>query len=88
MAVAGTQGRVRVLCDAQPETAWTYQYLARDLCFTEATPAPEICRVREVWQPSAERPPGSLNLPATVEVATPNVYADQIDIRGLGSASM
>ena len=83
MAVAGTQ-RVRALCDAQPETAWTYQYSPETFCFTEADFAVEICQaVREAWQPSAERPL-ILNLPATVEVATLNVYADQIEgfIRG------
>ncbi|AXA65394.1 2-isopropylmalate synthase [Pseudomonas oryzihabitans] len=87
MAVAGTQ-RVRALCDAQPETAWTYQYSPETFCFTEADFALEICQaVREAWQPSADRPL-ILNLPATVEVATPNVYADQIEgfIRGLGPA--
>ncbi|MDQ7914853.1 2-isopropylmalate synthase [Pseudomonas sp. 102515] len=85
MAVAGTQ-RVRALCDAQPETAWTYQYSPETFCFTEADFALEICQaVREAWQPSADRPL-ILNLPATVEVATPNVYADRIEgfIRGLG----
>lgn len=87
MAVAGTQ-RVRARCDAQPDTAWTYQYSPETFCFTEADFALEICQaVLEAWQPSAERPL-ILNLPATVEVATPNVYADQIEgfIRGLGPA--
>jgi len=76
-AVAGTQ-RVRARCDAQPET----------FCFTDADFALEICQaVREAWQISAERPL-ILNLPATVEVATPNVHADQLEgfIRGLGLA--
>ena len=39
----------------------------------------QVCEaVMEVWQPS-EQAPIILNLPATVEVATPNVYADQIE---------
>lgn len=87
MAVAGTQ-RIHARCDAQPDTAWTYQYSPETFCFTEADFALEICQaVLEAWQPSAERPL-ILNLPATVEVATPNVYADQIEgfIRGLGPA--
>ena len=87
MAVAGTQ-RVRTCCDAQPATAWTYQYSPETFCFTEPDFALEICQaVCEAWQPSAARPL-ILNLPATVEVATPNVYADQIEgfIRSLGPA--
>ena len=49
-------------------------------CFTEPEFALEICEaVAEIWQPCAERPM-IINLPATVEVSTPNVYADQISI--------
>jgi 2-isopropylmalate synthase len=48
-------------------------------CFTEPEFALEICEaVAEIWQPCAERPM-IINLPATVEVSTPNVYADQIE---------
>ncbi|MFS8046288.1 2-isopropylmalate synthase [Rhizobium sp. BR 314] len=63
----------------QPETEWTFEYSPETFCFTEPDFALEICeRVLDVWQPTAERP-AILNLPATVEVAMPNVYADQIE---------
>ncbi|MBK1663203.1 2-isopropylmalate synthase [Rhodospirillum rubrum] len=63
----------------RPETDWTFEYSPETFCFTEPDFALEICeRVLDVWQPTPERP-AILNLPATVEVATPNVYADQIE---------
>src|SRR5690606_32104001 len=63
----------------RPHTHWTFEYSPETFCFTEPDFALEICeRVLEVWQPTPERPV-ILNLPATVEVATPNVYADQIE---------
>lgn len=63
----------------RPATNWTFQYSPETFCFTEPDFALEICeRVLDVWQPTPERP-AILNLPATVEVATPNVYADQIE---------
>ena len=46
---------------------------------TELDFAKEICEaVMDVWEPTPAKPI-ILNLPATVEVATPNVYADQIE---------
>ncbi|MCG6203485.1 2-isopropylmalate synthase [Rhodopseudomonas sp. HC1] len=63
----------------RPETAWTFEYSPETFSFTEPDFALEICeRVLDVWQPTPERPV-ILNLPATVEVAMPNVYADQIE---------
>lgn len=63
----------------RPETNWTFEYSPETFCFTEPDFALDICeRVLDVWQPTPERP-AILNLPATVEVATPNVYADQIE---------
>ena len=63
----------------QPETDWTFEYSPETFCFTEPDFALEICeRVLDVWQPTVKRP-AILNLPATVEVAMPNVYADQIE---------
>ncbi|MBE9606012.1 2-isopropylmalate synthase [Acetobacteraceae bacterium H6797] len=62
-----------------PDTDWTFEYSPETFCFTEPDFALEICeRVLDVWQPSPERP-AILNLPATVEVAMPNIYADQIE---------
>ncbi|MFT3940432.1 2-isopropylmalate synthase [Rhodopseudomonas sp.] len=63
----------------RPGTDWTFEYSPETFCFTEPDFALEICeRVLDVWQPTPERP-AILNLPATVEVAIPNVYADQIE---------
>jgi len=78
LAVRGTQ-LIRQLCEAQPRTRWTYEYSPETFCFTELEFALEICEaVAEAWQPDAQRPL-ILNLPATVEVSLPNVYADQIE---------
>jgi 2-isopropylmalate synthase len=63
----------------RPQTRWTFEYSPETFCFTEPDFALEICeRALDVWQPTPERPV-ILNLPATVEVAMPNVYADQIE---------
>ncbi len=56
-----------------------YQYSPEIFTGTELDFAVEVCNaVMEVWQPSEGREI-ILNLPATVEMATPNVYADQIE---------
>ncbi|MCC2003648.1 2-isopropylmalate synthase [Enterobacter bugandensis] len=70
---------IRQLCAENPETRWQYEYSPETFCFTEPEFALEICEaVAEIWQPCDERPM-VINLPATVEVSTPNVYADQIE---------
>ncbi|CAH2602308.1 2-isopropylmalate synthase 2 [Rhodovastum atsumiense] len=78
LAVSGTR-LIRARAEAAPQTRWTYEYSPETFCFTEPDFALEVCeRVIEAWDPSPARPM-ILNLPATVEVATPNVYADQIE---------
>jgi len=78
LAVRSTR-QIRELCEQHPETRWQYEYSPETFCFTEPEFALEICEaVADVWQPCAERPM-ILNLPATVEVNTPNVYADRIE---------
>ena len=63
----------------QPETEWTYQYSPESFTGTELDYAKEVCdAVLDVWQPTPEHK-AIINLPATVEMATPNVYADQIE---------
>ena len=70
---------IRKLCEENPQTRWQYEYSPETFCFTEPEFALEICEaVSAIWQPSADRPM-IINLPATVEVNTPNVYADQIE---------
>ena len=62
-----------------PECDVRFQYSPESFTGTELDFAVEICeRVMDVWQPTPERKV-VLNLPATVEMATPNVYADQIE---------
>ena len=64
---------------AQPETQWQFQYSPESFTATELDYAVEICNaVNEIWQPTRKNPV-ILNLPATVEMSTPNVYADQIE---------
>ncbi|MEU6999309.1 2-isopropylmalate synthase [Nonomuraea sp. NPDC046570] len=56
-----------------------FQYSPESFTGTELDYAVEVCdAVNEVWQPTPERKV-IINLPATVEMATPNVYADQIE---------
>jgi 2-isopropylmalate synthase len=72
----------RLCLAAEPIAAGTdiyYEYSPESYTGTELEFALEICdRVVEVFQPTAERKI-ILNLPATVEMATPNVYADSIE---------
>ncbi|HEX7953674.1 MAG TPA: 2-isopropylmalate synthase, partial [Burkholderiales bacterium] len=72
----------RVVLDCamqQPETDWVFQYSPESFTGTELDFAVEICdAVNAVWKPTPQHPV-ILNLPATVEMATPNVYADQIE---------
>ena len=63
----------------QPETNWQFQYSPESFTNTELDYALEVCdAVTDIWQPTPTHKV-ILNLPATVEVATPNVYADQIE---------
>ena len=70
---------VRDYAAAQPETEWQFQYSPESFTNTELDYAIEVCdAVVNVWKPVTENKI-IINLPATVEVATPNVYADQIE---------
>jgi 2-isopropylmalate synthase len=71
---------VRDLAAAQPgDTDFVFQYSPESFTGTEIDYAIEVCEaVMDVWQPTPERK-CILNLPATVEMATPNIYADQIE---------
>lgn len=64
---------------AQPDTEFVFQYSPEVFSGTELPFAKEVVdAVTEVWQPTAVRP-CIINLPATVEMSTPNVYADQVE---------
>lgn len=63
----------------QPDTEWVFQYSPESFTGTELEFAVDICdAVNSVWQPTPQHKV-ILNLPATVEMATPNIYADQIE---------
>ncbi|HEY6815387.1 MAG TPA: 2-isopropylmalate synthase [Croceibacterium sp.] len=63
----------------RPETDWHFEYSPETFSTAELDFSLETCAaVMDVLQPTRERPL-ILNLPATVEAATPNVYADQIE---------
>ena len=60
-------------------TTVRWQYSPESFTGTELDYALEVCEaVMDVWQPTPDNPV-VLNLPATVEMSTPNVYADQIE---------
>ncbi|CAJ0707547.1 2-isopropylmalate synthase [Ralstonia wenshanensis] len=70
---------IREIAQTMPETQWTYQYSPEVFSGTELDFALEVCNaVTEVWEPTPEHKI-IFNLPATVEMATPNIYADQIE---------
>jgi len=78
IAVNGTELCRRCAAE-QPGTDWRYEYSPETFTMTELDFAKEICEaVMDVWEPTPAKPI-ILNLPATVEVSTPNVYADQIE---------
>jgi 2-isopropylmalate synthase len=64
---------------AQPDTEWMFEYSPETFSTAELDFSVEVCAaVMEVLQPTPDRPI-IFNLPATVECATPNIYADQIE---------
>lgn len=70
---------VRDYAAQQTDTEWQFQYSPESFTNTELDYAIEVCdAVISVWQPVTQNKI-IINLPATVEVATPNVYADQIE---------
>jgi 2-isopropylmalate synthase len=79
LATRGTELVMKYAEQHLGDVAFGYQYSPEIFTGTELDFAVEVCdAVMEVWQPSAGREI-ILNLPATVEMATPNVYADQIE---------
>ncbi|HEX8302577.1 2-isopropylmalate synthase [Sphingomonas sp.] len=78
VAVAGAKV-MRDEAAKQPDTEWHFEYSPETFSTAELDFSVEVCEaVMEVLRPTPERPI-ILNLPATVECATPNVYADQIE---------
>lgn len=78
IAVNGAK-EVKKCAALQAETEWTFEYSPESFTGTEVDFAVEVCdAVNEVWQPTPEKP-SIINLPSTVEMATPNIYADQVE---------
>ena len=78
MAVSSVE-LIKSLAAKQPETQWTLEYSPETFTATELDFALEICNaVTKTWGATPENKV-ILNLPSTVEMATPNVYADQIE---------
>ncbi|WP_343595700.1 2-isopropylmalate synthase [Acinetobacter sp.] len=71
--------KVKEYAAKQPETQWIFQYSPECFSATELEVAKDVCdAVTKIWDARPEQKV-ILNLPATVEVSTPNVYADQIE---------
>ncbi|WP_199818835.1 2-isopropylmalate synthase [Streptomyces sp. NRRL B-1347] len=82
-AVAATAleaaARMARLADARPDADIRFQFAPETFNLTEPDYVLELCdSLTELWDASPDRPV-THNLPATVEIATPNVYADQIE---------
>src|SRR5271165_5810799 len=78
IAVRGAEA-VREHALRERGTEWVFQYSPESFTGTELDFAVEICdAVNAVWEPTPQAK-SILNLPATVEMATPNIYADQIE---------
>jgi 2-isopropylmalate synthase len=78
IAIQGTQW-VKELIAQAPEVDWTFQYSPEVFSSTEIDFVKEVSdAVAAIWQPTPQKKM-ILNLPATVEMNTPNTYADQIE---------
>ncbi|KAH0541944.1 hypothetical protein FGG08_003576 [Glutinoglossum americanum] len=64
---------------SQKDTNWAYEFSPETFSDTDPDFVIRICEaVKAAWEPSVDNPI-IFNLPATVEMATPNVYADQVE---------
>jgi len=78
IAVSGAE-LVKAAAKRYPATEWTFEYSPESFTGTELDFALEVCNaVNEVLEPTPDKPV-IINLPATVEMSTPNIYADQIE---------
>ena len=79
IAVEGAK-EVKRCAAAQPDTEWIFQYSPESFTGTEVDFAVDVCdAVNDIWKPTPKRP-SIINLPSTVEMATPNIYADQVEL--------
>lgn len=81
LAVYGAE-MIEELSEEYGKESFLFEYSPESFTGTEPDYAAEVCNaVLDVWKPSPERKV-IINLPSTVEMATPNVYADQIEYMG------
>lgn len=79
IAVNGAKIVRDLAANAGPDENIRFQYSPESFTGTELDYALEVCEaVMDVWRPTPDNPT-IVNLPATVEMATPNIYADQIE---------
>ena len=77
--IAKQVGLVKELTDAMPGTEWRLEYSPEAFSMTELPVSLEACNTAiRAWDAGPGRPI-IVNLPTTVENATPNIYADQIE---------
>ncbi len=81
IAIAGAK-HLRDEAAKQPDTDWRFEYSPETFSTAEIDFSIECCAaVMDILKPTPEKPI-IFNLPATVEAATPNIYADQIEYFG------
>lgn len=70
---------LKTMTQAHPETEWVLQYSPETFCMAELDVSLQVCNAAiAAWDAGPQRPM-IINLPTTVEVTTPNVFADQIE---------
>jgi len=70
---------VKIYAQDYPDTEWVFQYSPESFSQTEPDYAVEVCEaICRIWEPENGQKV-ILNMPATVEAATPNIFADQIE---------
>jgi 2-isopropylmalate synthase len=78
IAVNGAR-QLKEVAARNPGTDWTFEYSPESFSGTESDYAVDVCNaVIDVWQPRHGQKV-VINLPGTVEMTTPNVFADQIE---------
>ncbi len=70
---------IKSLAEKNPETEWSFEYSPESFTGTELTYAKEVCDDVVKILRSASKNKIIINLPATVEMSTPNIYGDQIE---------
>ncbi|ANN75807.1 2-isopropylmalate synthase [Bordetella flabilis] len=78
IAITGTE-LVKAAIARHPQTQWRYEYSPEVFSTTEPEFALEVVNaVTQIWQPTPDNKM-IVNLPATIEATSPNLYADQIE---------